>query len=66
MEIQKVLIWARIKKVSGFVTVFPGGYRTLCQALIFLNVPLSDNQVGHDKDGHGNLDIDFSGGLNIY
>ena len=58
------MVW--IRKVCGFVPVFRAKTAQSFKFDSFLKILSSDNLVGHDKDGHGNLDIDFSGSLHIH
>ena len=55
-----------IRKVRGFVPQFRAGNAHVVGFCLFLKASSSDDLVGHDKDGHGNMDIDFSGCFHIY
>lgn len=57
---------ARIRKVCGFASGFRAKTAQSFKSCSPLKASSSDNLVSHDKDGHGNLDIDFSGSLHIH
>lgn len=54
------------KKNVRFRPRFPGETAHSIKFYSPLKTSSSDNLVSHDKNGHGNLDIDFSGSLHIH
>ena len=55
-----------ISKVCGLVHTYVRKPHTSSIYINLISAFSSDNLISHDKNGHGNLYIDFSGSFHIY